>query len=1560
MTGANFVYSSAALSSHGLSDNGGPSATIALRSGSPAINAGTLSALPAGTVFDQRGGDGNNAMYFFRVVNQKIDIGACQTQSATNPIGTITVTAPKATEGSPVPTTNVATFTVSNNTAPGSLVAAVSTGSETLFSNDPASGVSVTANNNVFTVTLSGYTYYWMPTAMFTVTINGGGLALRSGQIASSVIDPPLAATPVTVKPQIGVATGLVTVATFTDAGNPLNIATSPQDDYSGTISWGDGTATDTGGAVKIVFDSANRVWDVQGSHTYATAGTKQIAVTAYDGLTNFTTVQSTARVGLPVPTVVVSDAGGSYKGSAYGATATVNGAASLEGVSPALSYYVGSGTSGTSLGNTAPSDAGTYTAVATFPGSADYSMVSVQATFTIAQATPTVVVTDAGGTYSGTPCPATAIVTGLNGLLNGSTTCTYYVGNGTAGTNLGNTAPSAAGTYTVVANFAGSTDYAPASGQATFTITQAIPTVAVVDAGGVYQGGAYPAAATVNGAASLENVTATLTYYAGNGTGGANLGNTPPSAAGTYTVVANFAGGTDYTSASGQATFTITQAPPTLAVIDAGGPYTGNPYPAMATVNGGASLEGVSPTLTYYVGNGTSGTSLGSPPPSAMGTYTVVAAFAGSTDYTIAGAETTFTISKGVPTVVVSDPGGTYIGNAYPATAAVNGAASLEGVSPALIYYVGSGTGGTNLGGTAPSDAGTYTAVAFFPGSASFGSASGQAVFTIARATPTVSVTDAGGTYSGSPYPAAATVTGLAGSLIASTTCTYYVGSGTGGRNLGNTAPSAAGTYTVVANFAGSTDYTSASGQAAFTIAQATPAVAVTDAGGVYKASAYPATATINGGASLEGVSPALSYYVGSGTGGTSLGNTAPSDAGTYTAVATFPGSTNYSTASGQTTFTIAQATPNVSVTDAGGVYAGTPYPATAIVTGLNGLLNGSTTFTYYVGNGTGGRNLGSTAPSAAGTYTVAANFAGSTDYTSASGQATFTITQATPTVAVVDAGGAYKGSPYPATATVNGAASLENVTATLTYYAGNGTGGANLGNTAPSAAGTYTVVANFAGGTDYTSASGQATFTITQATPTVVVTDGGGPYTGNPYPATATVNGGANLEGVSPTLTYYAGSDTSGTNLGSLPPSAQGTYTVVAAFGGSTDYIIAGADHLHHQQGGADRGGDRHRRDLHRQRLPGHGHGQQRSQPGGREPRIDLLRRQRHGRNEPGRSSAQRRGHVHGGGLLPRQRELRARQRTGRLHHRPGGADGLGRRRRWDLFRRPLPRHGHRHRPQRLAQCEHDMYVLRRQRHGRPEPGQHGAERGGDLYRRGELRRQHRLHSCQRPGDLQHRPGGAHRLGQRRRRRIQRQFLSGHGHDQRRRQPGERDGDFDLLRRQRHQRHEAGRHSAQRGGHVHRGGQFRRQHRLHSRQRSGDLHHHPGDAHRGRRRCRWRVQRQSLSGHGHRQRRGEFGRRQCGANLLRRQWHGRNEPRRHGAQRGGHIHRGGQLRRQHRLHSRQRPGDLHHHPGNAHRGGDRRWRAVYGQSVSGHGHGQRRRQPGRRQSDADLLRGQ
>ncbi|HXY36399.1 MAG TPA: putative Ig domain-containing protein, partial [Planctomycetaceae bacterium] len=277
---------------------------------------------------------------------------------------------------------------------------------------------------------------------------------------------------------------------------------------------------------------------------------------------------------------------------------------------------------------------------------------------------------------------------------------------------------------------------------------------------------------------------------------------------------------------------------------------------------------------------------------------------------------------------------------------------------------------------------------------------------------------------------------------------------------------------------------------------------------------------------------------------------------------------STDYVSASNSTTFTIGQATPTVTVSDAGGTYNGNAFAATGAVAGINGtpgstLEGAGLAFTYYAGTTPSGTPL-SGAPSTAGSYTVVASFTGSTDYVSASNSTTFTIGQATPTVTVSDKGGTYNGNSFAATGAVAGingtpGSTLEGAGLTFMYYAGATASGTPLSG-APSTASSYTVVASFAGSTDYTSASNSTTFTIGQATPTVSVSDAGGVFNGNPYPAKATATGvgGAAVSGSS-AFTYYVGSTVSGTGT-STAPSNPGTYTVVAAFSSTNSNYVTG----------------------------------------------------------------------------------------------------------------------------------------------------------------------------------------------------------------------------------------------------------------------------------------------------------------------------------------------------------------------------------------------------------------
>ena len=151
-----------------------------------------------------------------------------------------------------------------------------------------------------------------------------------------------------------------------------------------------------------------------------------------------------------------------------------------------------------------------------------------------------------------------------------------------------------------------------------------------------------------------------------------------------------------------------------------------------------------------------------------------------------------------------------------------------------------------------------------------------------------------------------------------------------------------------------------------------------------------------------------------------------------------------------------------------------------------------------------------------------------------------TFTISPLTPAVTVADVGGLYDGEPFAASATATG---LNNSTVggtfTYAYYTGSTVSG-NGSSTAPTNAGTYTVVASFTSDDpDYSNASrAPVTFAIATATPTVVAVNNGGTYNGNPFAATATATGvgGATVSGSS-TFAYYLGSTVSGTGSSTAP---------------------------------------------------------------------------------------------------------------------------------------------------------------------------------------------------------------------------------------------------------------------------------------------------------------------------------------------------------------------------------------------------------------------------------------
>ncbi len=219
---------------------------------------------------------------------------------------------------------------------------------------------------------------------------------------------------------------------------------------------------------------------------------------------------------------------------------------------------------------------------------------------------------------------------------------------------------------------------------------------------------------------------------------------------------------------------------------------------------------------------------------------------------------------------------------------------------------------------------------------------------------------------------------------------------------------------------------------------------------------------------------------------------------AGTATITASQAGNSAYLAAPDVSqTFSIAQATPAVSVTDAGGIYDGQPFPAMATVAGViagvdntpAAILQGvALTLSYYAGSSANGTALAG-APTQAGTYTVVASFAGSTDYTAASASATFTIAQATTTFSNLTVQQITLGT---STTTVSGQLTSntivpvgQSVSITLNGVTQSTTLGADGSfsvsfDTSALGVGAYTISYSFAGDNNFTAASATGRLTV------------------------------------------------------------------------------------------------------------------------------------------------------------------------------------------------------------------------------------------------------------------------------------------------------------------------------------------------------------------------------------------------------------------------------------------------------------------------------------------------
>lgn len=315
----------------------------------------------------------------------------------------------------------------------------------------------------------------------------------------------------------------------------------------------------------------------------------------------------------------------------------------------------------------------------------------------------------------------------------------------------------------------------------------------------------------------------------------------------------------------------------------------------------------------------------------------------------------TSVTVNKADAVVAVAPVSATYDGTAHGTTGVVTGVGGVVIGNPTISYSSGS----------APVNAGSYTATGSFAGDANYNPASGTAAIAIAQRA--IGVTADAKTKSYGQADPALTYHVTTGSLVAGDA---FTGS------LIRSAGENAGTYSIqVGSLTAGPNYTVAFTGAVFTIAKANATINVAGYTGVYDGAAHGAAGTAKGvnGETLAGLNLGASFTnVPGGTAGW-----------IFTDV-----TGNYNDATGSVPIVITPATPVVSVTGGSFVYDGLAHPASGSVTGVGGANLGMPAFTYsYVDNDNNVVVLGGP-PVEPGIYKVTASYAGSLNYTAASAQ--------------------------------------------------------------------------------------------------------------------------------------------------------------------------------------------------------------------------------------------------------------------------------------------------------------------------------------------------------------------------------------------------------------------------------------------------------------------------------------------------------------------------------------------------------------------------------------------
>jgi hypothetical protein len=387
----------------------------------------------------------------------------------------------------------------------------------------------------------------------------------------------------------------------------------------------------------------------------------------------------------------------------------------------------------------------------------------------------------------------------------------------------------------------------------------------------------------------------------------------------------------------------------------------------------------------------------------------------------------------------------------------------------------------------------------------------------------------------------------------------------------------STAGTYTVslqVTNLTTKLTSTVVSGLSPFTIsAKVTPTLTLTPTSPLYTGLPYAgavAVLTAPGGATIAGAT--VSYTYTNTTSGKTLGNTPPTDVGSYTVAASYAGSSQFNAVSlSPLPFSITPATLNVTVKSVSKPF-GTDDSAQLGGT-ISGILNNDPIVVTFTSPGSAATAVVSATPYAiSASDSAPSNPVKLSDYILKVVRGNLTVVPDRTALVLTSSasGGVVFGAPVTFTATVTNLDSSQIPGGSVTISA-NGTsiGTATAGTTSSGkavwtlttsalAAGPYTIAASFKPTASYLASSATLAQTVTAAATTTSLT-----YSAGTFGQSTTLT--AKVTAVAPSTATPSGSvtftdTTTGAILGTVPLSAAGVATLATAtLGSGTSSVTA-----------------------------------------------------------------------------------------------------------------------------------------------------------------------------------------------------------------------------------------------------------------------------------------------------------------------------------------------------------------------------------------------------------------